>query len=73
MTDETTTEPDPATTAFAPPPRPRWVKVAGIVVGLLVLMFVVMNLAGVGPSAGGHGPGRHMGGATTDAGHVSSP
>ncbi len=71
MTDNTTTEPHPTTTA--PPPRPRWVKVAGIVVGLLVLMFVVMNLTGVGPGAGGHGPGRHMGGATTDAGPVSSP
>ena len=44
-----------------------------LLVGLLVLAFVVMNIAGVGPGGGGHGPGRHRGGATTDAGHVSSP
>ncbi len=71
MTDNTTTEPHPTTTAR--PPRPRWVKVAGLVVGLLVLAFVIMNLTGVGPGAGGHGPGRHMGGDTTRNGHVPSP
>jgi len=49
------------------------VKVAGIVVGLLVLMFLVMNLTGAGPGAGGHGPGRHKGGTTIDAGPISPP
>lgn len=71
MTDDTLPEPAPATTAFAPPPRPRWVKVAAIVVGLLVLGFVILNLAGVGPGAGRHGPGRHTGGATPSHGPVS--
>jgi hypothetical protein len=35
---------------------PRWVKVLGISIGILVLLFVVLRLAGVG---GQHGPGRH--------------
>lgn len=37
-------------------PTPRWVKVVGIVVGvLLVLVILVMVFGG-----GNHGPGRHM-------------
>ena len=32
---------------------PRWVKVSGIIGGVLVLLFVVMLFTG-------HGPGRHM-------------
>ena len=35
---------------------PRWVRVAAIVVGALVLIFIVLQLLGVG---GQHGPGRH--------------
>jgi hypothetical protein len=35
---------------------PRWVKVAGAVVAVLVLLVVVKAVAG------GHGPGRHLGG-----------
>lgn len=44
-----------------PPPypgTPRWVKVSGIVVGVLVLLAVILMLAGGGP--GRHGPGRHI-------------
>ena len=41
---------------------PRWVKIAAIVVGLLILLFVVLQLTGIG---GEHGPGRHMSGETT--------
>ncbi|MGH2759956.1 MAG: hypothetical protein ACRDKJ_10400 [Actinomycetota bacterium] len=37
---------------------PRWVKVSLIVVGVLVAVFVVLQLIGVG---GNHGPGRHIG------------
>jgi len=39
------------------PGTPRWVKVSAIVVGVLVLLFIVLVLTGVG---GPHGPGRHM-------------
>ena len=39
-----------------PPGLPRWVKVAAIVVGLLLLIVVILQLTGV---AGEHGPGRH--------------
>ena len=39
-----------------PPGMPRWVKVAAIVVGLLVLGVLVLQLTGV---AGEHGPGMH--------------
>ena len=35
---------------------PRWVKLFGIVTVLVVVAFVVLQLAGVG---GRHGPGRH--------------
>jgi hypothetical protein len=46
-----------------PPPNldagtPRWVKWAGIVALLLIVLFVVVTLAGRG---GSHGPGRHTG------------
>ena len=46
----------------APPRMPRWVKVAALIVGVLVLLFVVLQLTGIG---GEHGPGRHMSGTTT--------
>ena len=36
---------------------PRWVKLAGIIVLILVLVFGVLQLTGI---AGEHGPGRHM-------------
>jgi hypothetical protein len=39
-----------------PPGMPRWVKVAAVVVGLLILLFVVLQLTGI---AGEHGPGMH--------------
>lgn len=39
-----------------PPPTPRWVKVSGIVLGVLGLLFLIVLLTG-GPQ--GHGPGRH--------------
>ncbi len=45
-----------------PPGMPRWVKIGAIVVGLLVLLFVVLQLTGIG---GEHGPGRHMSEETT--------
>lgn len=39
-----------------PPSTPRWVKVSGIIVIILVLLFVIMGLFG----GGKHGPMRHM-------------
>lgn len=51
--DETRLEPDGASTTG----MPRWVKVSLLVVGLLIAIFIVLQLAGVG---GDHGPGRHM-------------
>lgn len=57
-----TNEPaDPMPTAAALPPHPgapRWVKVMGILVLLLVAVLLVARLAG-GGEGGGHGPGRH--------------
>jgi len=37
---------------------PRWVKVSGIIVGILVLLVIVLALTGV--LGGQHGPGRHL-------------
>ena len=42
--------------ADTPPGLPRWVKVAAVVVGLLILVVLVLQLTGV---AGEHGPGMH--------------
>jgi hypothetical protein len=39
------------------PGMPRWVKVTAIVVGVLILLFVILQLTGL---AGQHGPGRHL-------------
>jgi hypothetical protein len=51
MTDE---QPEPQVDEPAGPPR--WVKVTGVVVAVVVLLFVVLHLITGG---GGHGPGRH--------------
>jgi hypothetical protein len=42
------------------PGMPRWVKVAGIIAALLILLVLVIILSAVG---GSHGPGRHMSGS----------
>jgi hypothetical protein len=39
------------------PGVPRWVKISGIVVGVIILLAVVLMASGVG---GPHGPGRHL-------------
>jgi cytochrome b561 len=52
------TDPQPASASEPGPPpgMPRWVKIAAVVVGLLVLLFLVLQLTGI---AGEHGPGMH--------------
>jgi hypothetical protein len=47
---------------------PRWVKVFGIIVIVLVLLFVVLKVTGLG---GRHGPGRHT--PSGDAGGQTPP
>ena len=42
-----------------PPGIPRWVKIAGLVIGLLIVIFVVLHVTGV---AGKPGPGQHFSG-----------
>ncbi|MDT8861483.1 hypothetical protein N0O92_14785 [Alkalihalobacillus sp. MEB130] len=39
----------------SPPKMPRWVKVFGVIVIVLLLVFVIIHLLG-----GEHGPGRHI-------------
>jgi hypothetical protein len=39
----------------SPPGMPRWVKVSGIIVAVLVLLLVIVLLI-----SGGHGPRRHL-------------
>jgi hypothetical protein len=51
--DDTGVGPDSESTASTP----RWVKVSGIIVVVLVLLFVVVHLAGGGLR--GHTPGGH--------------
>jgi hypothetical protein len=40
------------------PSTPRWARVFGIVITILLLLFAALWFTG-GP-AGGHGPGRHF-------------
>ena len=44
----------------SPPGMPRWVKVFGIVVAVLVFLLVIVLLI----SGGEHGPRRHLSGGT---------
>ena len=41
-----------------PPAMPRWVKVSGIIVGVLLLLVAILAITGV--LGGEHGPGRHL-------------
>ena len=42
---------------------PRWVKVIGIIVAVVVLLVVIVQLTGLDA---GHGPSRHQQGGTGD-------
>ena len=46
------------------PGTPRWVKMIGIVVAVVVLLVAVAKLTGIG---GEHGPGRHVSGGPGSA------
>jgi hypothetical protein len=50
-------ERDPSDEGGAGPGIPRWVKVFGIIVIVLVLLVGIVLVTGIG---GHHGPGRHM-------------
>jgi hypothetical protein len=52
----------------SPPPMPRWVKVSGIIVAILVLLIVITMLI----SGGGHGPSRHASGGAGGQAPLSS-
>ena len=54
----------------SPPRMPRWVKITAIIAGVLVAIFVVLQLTGVG---GQHGPGRHTLGDTSVRAGVIQP
>lgn len=54
--EDTMDEPDRAAEMSAASHRPRWVKVMGIIIGTVLILFVIVMLAG-GP--GEHGPGPH--------------
>lgn len=49
-------ETDIKSNADRPPNAPRWVKVSGIIIIILVLLFIILKFTGIG---GDHGPGRH--------------
>jgi hypothetical protein len=59
MADPRSPEADDATgmEAHRPPPgMPRWLKVSGIILAVLIVLLVILALTGV---FGQHGPGRH--------------
>lgn len=60
--DDGTAEPDPGSPEH--PGMPRWVKVSGVVVGVLILLAVVAMFIG----GGQHGPGRHAPGGHSETG-----
>lgn len=64
------TKRDQATTGTAPQVPPSWVKVCGLVIGALILLFAILLLTG-GPHS--HGPGMHGGGGVSrEGGHTEA-
>ena len=55
---------DPAPTETKPPPRPRWVKVSGIIAAVVIVAVVILALKG------GHGPARHLPGGDNPGRHT---
>ena len=54
----------PRRTDRQPPGMPRWVKITGLVVGVLILVIVLVTLTGL---AGDHGPARHLSGTGSES------
>lgn len=52
------------------PGTPRWVKVSGIIVVVLILLIAILIFTGIG---GNHGPMRHTGGGDTPPSAVTEP
>jgi hypothetical protein len=50
------------------PGMPRWVKISGIIVGVMILLAAILIFFGIG---GPHGPGRHP--SPADIGSQRSP
>jgi hypothetical protein len=66
MPEHAESPPDPGSDTGTP----RWVKVAGVIALLVVVLFVIVMLTGRG---GEHGPGRHAPGGDMPAGHTGPP
>jgi len=65
---QTEANPDRESTIGRPPSTPRWVKVSGIIVIVLILLVGIMMFA----SGGEHGPSRHVPSASvTESGDTS--
>jgi uncharacterized cupredoxin-like copper-binding protein len=43
----------------APPSAPRWVKVSGVIVGVVIILAIALVVLG-GHGPGQHGPGQHL-------------
>ncbi len=48
---------------------PRWAKVVGIIVVVVIIGLVILLVTGTGS----HGPGRHTPGNDTSGGHAGPP
>lgn len=65
MSDPVEDHPEPVS---SPPRAPRWVKVAGVIAGVIVILVLVALIAG-----GEHSPRRHFGGEPSAPAHTPPP
>jgi hypothetical protein len=64
---QTHTEPKNTPAATTPPTMPRWVKISGLIIVVIILLFAALHLSGA------HGPASHMSmgePATSEGGHT---
>lgn len=50
------------------PGTPRWVKISGVLLGVLITLAAILMVSGIG---GPHGPGRHL--SPADMGNQTPP